>query len=370
MTTYKPKRSTVYLYDFQLKGSRYHGSTGCKTKRDADSYENKLRAEIMLDSGRRKKPVITLDTAAALYEDYLRANGKWSATQEYIIGSIVDGLGAENHLSDISQEDLQKHFAKRAGKVSASSVNREIDVCRPIWRRVRKTHDIGEMPEWGQLRYAVQEKDPRELYHDEEDRLLPELRDDHRDFEMFALISGWRHAEVAGLIRSKCNLGQAIAETRIKGGAWVKRPLSPEMVAIIANQPKVGPFVFTYVCKKSRKAYVDKRGRKHPARLSGERYPFRSTTHRRDFKKALKAAGIEGFRFHDLRHTLGSRLLRVTGDLALVKDALKHKNIKTTLRYAHVLDDDVRQGLEASQSRTIPEGKRVGNENWQKSGKN
>lgn len=278
-------------------------------------------------------------------------------------------MGADRFLSDISQEDLQHHFAKRAGQTSASSANRELDVCRPIWRRVRKTHDLREMPDWGALRFAVADKDPRELFHDEQDRLLPQLRGDHRDFQMFALISGWRLSEVIGLLRSKVNLGQAIAETRVKGGAWVKRPLTAEMVAIIASQPKVGPYVFTYECKASRKAFVDAKGRKHPARLAGERYPYTKWGWRGAWKKALKAAGIEDFRFHDLRHTLGTRLLRSTGNLALTKDALKHKSIKTTLRYAHVLDDDVRRGLEAAQSRTIPEGTRVGNENSPKSAK-
>jgi integrase len=363
MATYRPKRSSIYLYDFWLNGVRHHGTTGCKTKRDADRIEAAKRAVIALDSGKRKKPLITLDAAAALYEDYLRSNGKWSATQDYLIASIVQGIGADRFLSDISQDDLREHFAKRAGATSASSANRELDVCRPIWRRLRRTHDIGEMPDWGALRYFVPEKDPRELYHDEEDRLLPELRGDHRDFTVFALISGWRLSEVTGLLRSKVNLGQALAETRVKGGAWVKRPLTPEMVAIIANQPKVGPFVFTYVCQKSRKAFIDSKGRKHPARLAGERYPYTKWGWRGPWKKALERAGIEGFRFHDLRHTLGTRLLRTSNNLALAKEALKHKSIKTTLRYAHVLDDDLRTGLEAAQSRRITEGKRVGNEN-------
>jgi integrase len=368
MSTYRPTRSTIFLYDFMMKGIRYSGSTGCKTKRAAEDYEAKRRAEVALASNQRRKPLITLDAAAALYEDHLRANGKWSGTQDYIIAGIVEGLGADRYLGDIGQDDLRQHFAMRAGKVSASSVNREIDVCRPIWRRLKDTHDIGDMPNWGSLRYAVAEKDPRELYQDEEARLLLELRGDHADFERFALLSGWRHGEVAGLLWSKVNLGAAVAETRIKGGAWVKRPLTSEMVAIIASQVKAGPFIFTYVCKKSRKAFIDKRGRKHPARLAGERYPYRKTTHRRDWKKALEAAGIESFRFHDLRHTRGTRILRATGNLALAKEALKHKSIKTTLRYAHASDDDVRKGLEVSESRTIPEGTRVGNENWRKSG--
>lgn len=370
MSTYLPKGSSIYVYDFVIEGQRFNGSTHCKTKRDADRCEAKVRAEIARDDGKRKKPLITLDEAAALYEDYLRANGKWSATVDYIIAGLVEALGADAYLSSIEQGDLAKHFAKRAGKVKASTVNREIEVARPIWRRVAKTHDIGEMPDWGALRYAVAEQDPRELYHDEEDRLFQKLREDMRDFARFALVSGWRLREVRHLRWADVNLGQAIAKTVLKGGKLADRPLNDELVTIIANQPKKGPFVFTYVCQKSRKEFIDSKRRKHPARLEGERYPFTQWGWRRPWTQALKEAGIDAFRFHDLRHTRGTRILRATGNLVLAKDALKHKNIKTTLRYAHASDHDVRQALDASESRNIPKDRDSGAENWRKSGGN
>jgi integrase len=71
--------------------------------------------------------------------------------------------------------------------------------------------------------------------------------------------------------------------------------------------------------------------------------------------QGAEGAGIDGFRFHDLRHTRGSRILRHTGNLAIVQKALAHRSIKTSLRYAHASDDDVRRGLDASESRTIPD---------------
>ena len=79
------------------------------------------------------------------------------------------------------------------------------------------------------------------------------------------------------------------------------------------------------------------------------------TVLRRPWAAALKAAEVDNFRFHDLRHTRGTRILRATGNLAAAKEALKHRSIKTTLRYAHATDNDVRNALDASESRTIPE---------------
>jgi integrase len=369
VATYKPKRSSIYLYDFMVKGVRHYGSTSCKTKRDADRYEAMKRAELASKT-KREKPVITLDEAAGRYEDHLRGNGKWSATQDYLIVSIIEGLGGERYLSDITEQELRDHFAHRAAKVSASSVNREIEVARPIWRRHMRTHDIGEMPAWGEMFYAVPKQDPRELDFDQEDRLFAALRSDLQDFARFALLSGWRLKEVRMLRWADLLLGQRKARVKIKGGEVLSRVLTEDMLVLIANQPKTGPFVFTYVCQKTRKEFIDSKGRKHPARLAGERYNFTQWGWRKPWAAALKAAGIGELRFHDLRHTRGTRILRQTGNLAIAKDALAHKSIKTTLRYAHASDEDIRRGLDASESRTIPDAARTSAENRRESGKN
>ena len=52
------------------------------------------------------------------------------------------------------------------------------------------------------------------------------------------------------------------------------------------------------------------------------------------------------FRFHDYRHDFGTKLLRKTGNLKLVQKAMNHRDIKSTLRYAHVLDEDVAAAVE------------------------
>lgn len=343
MSVYKPPKSPYFHYDFTWQSHRFYGSTGCKTRREALAYEARKRNEAVSPTANGREP-LTLDEGAGLYSEHAESLPSWP-TAEYIIKALIKGLGGNRLLGEISQRDLQAYFAKRRAGRTNASVNREIDTARAIWRKAAKARfDVGDMPDWGALRLKVPRRDPRELSEDEEYALFGAMRGDTADACDFALKSGWRRGEVIGLRWADCDLQARQATTRIKGGDTVKRPLTATLIALIANQPRVGPFVFTYVCKKTRLK-----------RRAGERYPMTATVLRSAMKAAKAGAEIENFRFHDFRHTRGTRIVRNTGSLAAAQRALAHRSIKTTLRYAHVLDDDVRNALDASESRTITE---------------
>ena len=353
MSLYKPKNSPYFHFDFVWKGRRFHGSTGAKSKRAAQAVEDAERAKAR--NGGNARPPITLDEACGLYEDKVGELPSW-IDAERTIGILIESLGAGALLSEINQRDLLGLVAKRRNGRVNSSVNREIEVWRAVWRWADKArYDVGEMPDWGALMLKVANKAPRELSATEEVALFGEIRSDLLAFCEFALKGGWRKSEVMGLRWSDIDLGARTAGTKIKGGDVVRRPLTQDMLVIIANQPKVGPFVFTYKAIRTKPGFTDKLGRPQPARKKGERYPITATVLRKPWAAALAAAEVEGFRFHDLRHTRGTRILRATGNLKAAQRALAHRSIKTTLRYAHATDEDVRQALDASESRTIPE---------------
>jgi integrase len=55
----------------------------------------------------------------------------------------------------------------------------------------------------------------------------------------------------------------------------------------------------------------------------------------RRFKVALKRAGVREVRFHDLRHTFGTRMAAAGVPMRTLQEWMGHADIKTTLIYAH-----------------------------------
>jgi integrase len=67
---------------------------------------------------------------------------------------------------------------------------------------------------------------------------------------------------------------------------------------------------------------------------------------KRDWLQLTKAAGIEGLRLHDLRHSYASQLVSGGASLPLIGALLGHSNPNTTARYAHLFHDPLRAATE------------------------
>lgn len=345
MSVYKPAKSPYFQFDFQWKGRRFHGSTGQTTRRDAERFEADERRRVTL--GTDAKPGITVDEACGTWWRAKGEHQKSAYTTNYQIEALIAGLGAKTLLGALTLRDFDRYVARRRHKRANASVNREVELARRIWRwTAARGFDVAPI-EWCALLLPEPQERVRELGVDDEARLMAKLPESLRVVVEFALLTGQRRSEIIGLRWSDVDLAGARATLSTKGGGRHTIPLTPRAVALIANQPKVCAQVFTYVCERPSPARGDR-----PRRLRGERYPFSRDGWRRHWARALKDAGITDFRFHDLRHTKATRALRATGNLKAVSKLLGHTDIKTTARYAHALEDDVRAMMVASEEAT------------------
>ncbi len=77
--------------------------------------------------------------------------------------------------------------------------------------------------------------------------------------------------------------------------------------------------------------------------LNGEVLPHGPLVRR--LKKALKAAGVRTIRFHDLRHTFGTRIAAAGVPMRVLQEWMGHRDYRTTLIYADYEPGDEESGL-------------------------
>lgn len=343
MSVYKSPKSPRWQYDFQWKGIRHHGSTGCTSRRDAERFEADLRRKVAL--GEKAKPSLTVEDACNTWQSMVGDHLKSKATTLYQLAYLIAGLGGRTMLHDITFKDAQDYTARRRSMVSNTSVNREIQLLRRVarWTAARE-YDVPSL-DWGKLLFTEPKERVRELSPDEESRLFEKLPDNLKPMVEFAILSGKRRTEIITLRWSDVDLAGQRATVTVKGGDRQTFPLSPRMLALVKAQPVACPQVFTYECTRRAPKRADR-----PQRSVGMRYPFSKQGWARQWRKALKDAGIEDYRFHDNRHTSATRNLRATGNLKAVSKLLGHSDITTTAKYAHALEDDVRAMLLATET--------------------
>lgn len=298
------------------------------------------------------------DVAARLWEQQAQHDAAPDATAANL-ARLVEFFGKATMLTDIDHNEARRmvawrrgHRVSRRGKrtkeeqqalplVSDSTVNRS--ATKVLQRLFTFAKDGGARfdhePKWKDLLLDEPQERVTELQDSQAEALDGAMRDDYAPFFDFVRASGLRQKECITLRWAEVNFGTRQIVRLGKGGQRVVFPITDAIRAILFPlQGQHDEFVFTYIA-----VY----GNKKLGRIRGQRYPLTVTGTKTAWQSLRAKAGVKGFRFHDFRHDFGTKLLRETGNLKLVQKALNHKDIKSTMRYAHVLDEDVAAAVEA-----------------------
>lgn len=76
--------------------------------------------------------------------------------------------------------------------------------------------------------------------------------------------------------------------------------------------------------------------------------------YRRAWRKALEVAQLDGFRFHDLRHTYASWTMQRGASLPALQAILGHATLAMTMRYSHLAPAHLRATVALLDGAMVP----------------
>lgn len=349
------KRGKIWHYAFSIKGRRFRGSTHTTDKAAAQRIVAKLRLEAAESVHFGISREMSFAEAFARYRDHsdLLPSGYTIAGQIENLRALGDNLSL-SQLTDARVADYvtTRRAQKARGKdklVANATINNELTILRAVLNRAQSWGVAIPTISWKRHRLPPAAPRRRYLTAEEQSRLLAVLRDDFRPLVEFCLLTGARLGSAVSLTWDAVDEATAtITFRRMKGGGVHTIPIIASARNLLRTQKGKHPiYVFVYRCAEDRPPNT-----KGVKRRKGEYYPFSRDGWRRPWAHALKDAGIEGFRFHDLRHTAGSRVTRAAG-IAVARNLLGHSDIATTDRYSHVLMEDVARGMAGAESHTV-----------------
>lgn len=359
MSLVKKSNSPDWYYDFVIRGERFQGSAGTADRRKAESVERdrkaKARAELSKAEARKNAPM-TFGQAANKYDEQVGRHTKTASELARYLVWLEDAISPDKPLAEIGDALVAELVAKRRGEpslttgrpVSAATVNRT--VVEPLRRIVTRAAKVWKQPvpyiDWGQHLLEEPQEIVRELKPDEEGRLLGTIEGGYHDVVRFALMTGARLAECAGLTWDRVDFATNTIWLLGKGDKLAPIPMPPTVRAVLELLRRRHPErVFTYVARRT-----DPRQKV----IRGQIYPITYEGLKTEWRRRRAKAQVTGFRFHDLRHTAATRLVRKTGNIKHAQKLLRHADIGTTMKYAHVTHDDLMEAMERTVRRPDP----------------
>jgi integrase len=289
---------------------------------------------------------MSLDEAAGRYWHEAGQHHAGADNTERDLARLIEYFGAAKLLTAITGDDVAKLVAWRRGHkvpntgrlIAAGTVNcSTVKLLRRLFSRAKEVWGIrfDREPVWRKHLLKEPTERVRELHDDEAERLDAVMRDDYAPLFDFVRATGQRKTECFSLRWPQVDWGTRQIKRPGKGGREITVPITDEVQAILWPLRGHHPDrVFTYVAECTR-----------DGRVKGQRYPITKNGLNACWRRIRAAANVADFRFHDFRHDLATKLLRETGNLKLVQKVLNHTDIKTTARYAHVLNEDVAVAL-------------------------
>ncbi|TET71857.1 MAG: helix-turn-helix domain-containing protein [Candidatus Aminicenantes bacterium] len=319
----------------------FYDETGRRIQKSIPDAQNKEQAihALQLEVGKtfdkahgiekpQEEKIGFRDFAKVYHDDYMQIVRRNFRPDVYRL-QVLCGYFKNVDLRAISRLDVERFRASRLKRGNTkSTVNRYLQLMGKMFNLAIEEGYLEENP--ARKVNNFNEKDSlkeRILTEKEEEKLLENCSDTLKSIIAVALNTGMRRAEILNCTWDQIDLKAGMIRVeRTKSGKVRHIPINDDLFKqILKLKNKNGQSAFVFLNPATKKPFLDM---KTP------------------FKRACRISGIEGLRFHDLRHTFATRLVANGVDIETIKELLGHHSIAITQRYLHSSDDRKRKAVE------------------------
>ncbi len=313
MSLFKRKDSPYWWIKLTHEGRAVQQSTGTSDKAKATEFHDKLKASLWDQARLGIKPRYAWNDAVVRYlaETTHKASQVSDKTHLRWLDRFLNGV----MLDEINRSRLDRIMAARIAEgVKNSSVNRVMEVIRIVLRKAANEWEwLDRVPSFRML--PEPSRRIRWINQEEATRLINVLPPHLAAMVRFSLETGLRRSNVTGLEWSQLDLSRRTAwihPDQAKAKKAIVVPLSAAAVLVLREQlGKHKTHVFCYrgkpITQVSTKAWY----------------------------RGLEKAGIDNFRWHDLRHTWASWHVQNGTPLHVLQELGGWESAEMVRKYAH-----------------------------------
>jgi integrase len=281
MSLYKRKDSPYWWVKLTPRsGPSIQRSTGTADKVASREFHDKLKASLWDQERLGIKPKRTWREAVVRWLEETSEKATHREDKKKLVW--LHGFLGDLTLDEITLDVIDRIRSAKLKEVSKGTCNRYLALVRAILRRARDEWEwIEKVPKVRLFKETINRE--RSLTPDQAQRLIEELPEHQREVVLFALATGLRQNNVLRLEWTQVNLDQShawIQGWQSKNRRPIAVPLNATALAVLRRQ--VG---------------------KHPTRVFTFRGQPLNSANTKAWQAAKARAGIEDFRWHDLRHT-------------------------------------------------------------------
>jgi integrase len=348
MGIFKRPDSDTYWMSLQVDGKRIRMSTGVQDLRLAEEIFAAWQVEQARTRWLGTPPPERDHTVNELIAEYLATvTPRKSAASQYRDAKVLtrfDEKWGVLSLAELTTKMLDDYLAERTEAVTFATVSKELGLLKAAYARAIHWGWATTSPFRGIRLNQEGNERLRWLTEEEAARLLQACPPWLRDIVIVGLDTGLRRGNLVGLrwawVQQHGTI-LMIPKQHVKGKVVsLTIPLTKQAAAVIGRQiRRLGcEWVFT-----------DQRG-----------MPYTPDQVSMAFYRAAKRAGLSDVGMHTLRHTFISRLVQAGRPLPEVAALAGHRDIRMTMRYAHLAPSHLHEGIQALERRLSPDRNQQG----------